>query len=88
MGSGKVEAIEIHDLVPRRHEIMDKCLLCIVTCVNFRQSAKLGVRPEDEIDMGALWGSFISSTLDSSLVFERMSKVTPTGMEGFSTLLE
>jgi hypothetical protein len=50
--SDEVEAIEIHDLVPRRDEIIHERLLGVVTGVDLRQSPELGVRTEDEIDGG------------------------------------
>ncbi len=45
--SGKVEAIEIHDLVPRSHKVTHKRLLRVVTRVDFRNGSELGVRTED-----------------------------------------
>src|SRR6185436_16518290 len=49
-GSGKVESIEIHDLVPRAHEVPYEFLACVVGRVDFREGAELGVRPEYQID--------------------------------------
>src|SRR6266540_6662828 len=51
--SGEVEAIEVHDLVPRRHEVTHELLLRVVTCVDLRDASEWGVRTEDEIDGGA-----------------------------------
>ena len=39
----KVEAIQVHHLVPGRNEIVDELLLPIRTAVNFSQGAELGV---------------------------------------------
>ena len=49
---GKVEAIEIHDLVPCSHEIPYKRVLRVITGVDFRNGSELGVRAEYEIDAG------------------------------------
>ena len=46
----EVEAIKVHDLIPSCHEVPDKLLLRIVTSVDFRDSSKLRVRTENEID--------------------------------------
>src|ERR1017187_299025 len=51
--SRKVEAIEVHHLVPGRYKIMDKLLLRVRACIDFSQGTELGVRTEDEIDTGA-----------------------------------
>src|SRR6266571_2842186 len=51
--SGKVEAIVVHDLVPRSHEITHELLLRVLLCVNLGEGSELGVRPEDEVDGGA-----------------------------------
>src|SRR5688572_15706347 len=48
--SGKVEAIEIHDLVPRGHEVAHELLPGVVARVDLRECAELGVRTEDQID--------------------------------------
>ena len=50
--STEVEAIEVHDLVPRRHEVTHELLLRVVTCVDLRDGSELGVRTEDEVDGG------------------------------------
>ena len=49
----KVEAIEIHHLVPGRHEVIDKLLLRVVTGIDFRDGSKLRVRTKHEIDSSA-----------------------------------
>ncbi len=49
-GSGEVESIEIHDLVPRGYEITHELLLRVVAPVDLRECTKLGVRTEDEVD--------------------------------------
>src|SRR5581483_9117754 len=51
--SGKVVAIEIHDLVPRSGEVLHKSLLGVVARVDFCERPQLGVRTEDEIDAGS-----------------------------------
>src|SRR5271155_3983907 len=51
--SGKVEAVQVHYLGPRRCEVLHKLLLRVPTAVNFRESAKLRVRTEDQVDTGA-----------------------------------
>src|SRR5438093_6319522 len=51
--SGKVEAIVVHDLVPRSHEITHELLLRVVLCVNLGEGSELGVVAEDEVDGGA-----------------------------------
>src|SRR5438552_14841515 len=50
--SGEVEAIEVHDLVPRSHEVTHELLLRVVACVDLRDGSELGVRTEDEVDGG------------------------------------
>ena len=42
-GSGKVEAIKIHYLVPHGHKVAHKRLLRVVTCIDFRDGSELGV---------------------------------------------
>ena len=51
--SGKVEAVKVHYLVPRRYKVVQKLLLGVFTSVDFGQGAQLGVRTEDEVDTGA-----------------------------------
>jgi hypothetical protein len=51
--SGEVEAIEVHDPVPRSHEVTHKRLLRVVTRIDLRDGSELGVRTEDEVDGGA-----------------------------------
>src|SRR5262245_36836210 len=53
-GSGKVEAIENHDLVPRSHEVTHELLLGVVTRVDLSNRPELRVRTEDEVDAAAL----------------------------------
>jgi hypothetical protein len=48
----KVEAIEIHRLVPRTHKVTHELLLRVVACADLREGSKLGVRTEDEVDGG------------------------------------
>src|SRR5438477_12491811 len=45
----QVVAIEVHDLVPRRHEVAHKLLLPVVARVDLSQRAKLGMCPDDEV---------------------------------------
>src|SRR6266702_1952677 len=51
--SAEIEAIEVHDLVPRRHEVTHELLLRVVSCVDLRDGTELRVRTEDEVDGGA-----------------------------------
>ena len=53
-GSGfQIKAIGVHDLGPGGDEVGDELPFRIGTAVNFGNGAKLGVRPEDEIDRGS-----------------------------------
>src|SRR5580765_3582095 len=49
----KVEAIVVHHLVPRSHEVTHELLLRVLLCVNLGEGSELGVRAEDEVDVGA-----------------------------------
>ena len=51
--SDKVEAVEIHHLVPRRHEVAHKRLTCVVAGIEFRDGSELRVRTEDDVNGGA-----------------------------------
>src|SRR3712207_8696228 len=51
-GSGEVEPVEVHDLVPRGHEVAYEPLLRVVARVDLRDGPELGVRTEDEVDGG------------------------------------
>src|SRR5271166_3037578 len=51
--SGKLEAIEVHQLGPRRHEVLHKFLLRIRARIDFREGAQLRVRTENQVDAGA-----------------------------------
>lgn len=42
LGLGKVETIEVHDLVPCCYEVSDKRLLRIITPVDLRNGSELG----------------------------------------------
>src|SRR5947208_13147987 len=53
LGSGNVESIQIHDLVPRGHEVTHELLLRVVTCVDFSERAQLRVRTEHKVDPSA-----------------------------------
>ena len=46
----QIKTIEVHHLVPNRHEVIDKLLLCVGTGINFRNGSKLRVRTKHEID--------------------------------------
>src|SRR5262249_3521181 len=48
----EVEAIEVHDLVPRGHEVSYELLLGVVTRVDLRDGPELGVPTEGEIHGG------------------------------------
>src|SRR5688500_18132804 len=50
--SGEVEPVEVHDLVPRGHEVTHELLLRVVARVDLRKRSQLGVRTEDEVDSG------------------------------------
>ena len=39
----QVETVEVHNFVPCRYEVVQEFLLGVLTCVNFRKSAELGV---------------------------------------------
>ena len=49
---GKVETIEIHDLVPRSDEVPHKCFLRVIACIDFRNGAELGACTEYKISAG------------------------------------
>src|SRR5512136_196611 len=51
--SGKVEAVKVHNLVPRRYKVMQELLLGVLATIDFGDGPKLGVRTEDEVDTGA-----------------------------------
>ncbi|MCH8959583.1 MAG: hypothetical protein IH835_09065, partial [Proteobacteria bacterium] len=51
--SGKVEAIEIHDLIPHSNEVTNELLLGVVTPVDLSDRPELRVRTEDEVDAAA-----------------------------------
>ncbi len=48
--SRTVEAIQVHHLVPGRHEVGDELLRRVRTSIHLGESAELGVRTEDQID--------------------------------------
>ena len=50
--SGQVEAIQVHHLGPRRHEVAHELLLRVGLRVHLRERAELRVRPEDEVHAG------------------------------------
>src|SRR5262249_20294633 len=51
--SGKVEAIEVHHLGPRRREVLRELLLRVRARIDFREGAQLRVRAEDEVNASA-----------------------------------
>ena len=50
--SGAVEAVEVHDLVPRGDEVVHELLAGVVARVDLGERAQLGVRAEHEVDRG------------------------------------
>ena len=53
LASGHLEAIEVHHLGPRRHEVFHKLLLRVARRIDFREGPQLRVRTEDQVDAGA-----------------------------------
>src|ERR1700704_4045268 len=51
--SGEVEAVGVHHLGPRRHEVFHKLLLRVRARIDFREGAQLRVRTEDQVDTRA-----------------------------------
>src|SRR5882724_6840546 len=51
--SGEVVAVEVHHLVPGRHEIFHKLLLRVRARIDFCKGPELGVRTEDQVNTGA-----------------------------------
>ena len=39
----EVETVKVHNFVPHRYEVAQELLLGVLTCVDFRKSAELGV---------------------------------------------
>src|SRR4029450_10377017 len=56
-GSDEVEPIEVHDLVPRGHEVTHELLLRVAARVDLRGGPQLGARAEDAIGGGGGRGS-------------------------------
>ena len=52
-GSGQVEAVKVHYLIPSRDKVLQELLLGVLASVYFRQSPQLGIGAEYEIDAGA-----------------------------------
>lgn len=48
--SRKVKAVQVHHLVPRRHEVTHELLLCVTGRIDLGHSPQLSVRAEHEID--------------------------------------
>lgn len=51
-GSGQLEAVEVHDSVPRRNEVPLELWLRIVVGVELRDSSELEMRAKDQVDGG------------------------------------
>src|SRR3970040_1705171 len=51
--SGEVEAVQVHHLGPRRHEVLDEHLLRIRARVDLGEGPQLRVRAEHEVDARA-----------------------------------
>src|SRR5262249_60514995 len=51
--SGEVEAVQVHHLGPRRHEVLHELLLRVRASVDFAEGAQLRVRTEYQIDARA-----------------------------------
>src|ERR1700722_2122393 len=49
----EIEAVGVHHLGPRRHEVLHELLLRVGARVDFRERAQLRVRAEDQVDAGA-----------------------------------
>lgn len=49
VGSGHVEAVEVHDLGPGVHEGLGELVLVVVAAVDLRDGAELGVRTEHQV---------------------------------------
>src|ERR1700722_12165395 len=47
--SSEIEAVEVHHFGPRGHECLDESLLGIAACIDFGESAELGVRTKNQI---------------------------------------
>src|ERR1700749_4734486 len=50
--SGEIEAVGVHHLGPRRHEVLHELLFRIRHAIDFRERTKLRVRAEDQVDAG------------------------------------
>jgi len=51
--STEIKSVKIHYLVPHGHKVINELLMGILTSMGFRQGPELGVRTEDEVNMGA-----------------------------------
>src|SRR5215475_2423525 len=52
-GSGEIEAVRVHHLVPRGHEVVHELCLRVAGAVHLGERPELRVRPENEVDTGA-----------------------------------
>src|SRR5690349_25045662 len=51
--SGQVEPVEVHDLVPRGHEVAHELLPRVVARVDLGERPELGVGAEDQVETAA-----------------------------------
>src|SRR5438128_788014 len=51
--SSEVEALQVHHLGPRRHEVFHELLLRVRARIDFREGAQLRVRTKNQVDSGA-----------------------------------
>ena len=58
----QIEAISIHNLMPRGHEVLGELLLGVRASIDLRKSAQLRLRAEDEI--GARGGPLLGAGLE------------------------
>jgi hypothetical protein len=49
----RVEASEVHELVPRSHEVTHELAVRVITGVDLRDASELGVRADNEVDDAA-----------------------------------
>src|ERR1700733_2585549 len=52
--SDEIEAVGVHHLVPRRHEVLHELLLRVRTAIDLGERAPLRVRAEDQVDAVAV----------------------------------
>ena len=80
--SVQVEAVELHDLHPGRHEVVDELLPGVVARVDLGQRPELGVGAEDQVHRGGgplqLAGGDVADLVDVLLRLRRL----PLGARG------